>query len=72
MKVELVSTANRRSVSQCSRGAGGVNAVCHTYSGGVVAVGSDVMKQPKVVPIYWGNTILGNNALKLAFDQFFA
>ncbi len=72
MKVELVSTANRRSVSQCSRGAGGVNAVCHTYTGGVVAVGSDVMKQPKVVPIYWGNTILGNNALKLAFDQFFA
>ena len=72
MEVELVSTANRKSVSQCSRGAGGVNAVCHTYAGGVVAVGNDVMKQPKVVPIYWGNTILGNSELKLAFDQFFA
>ena len=72
MKVELVSTADRKNVSQCSRAAGGVNAVCHTYTGGVVAVGSDVMKQPKVVPIYWGNTIPGNNALKLAFDQFFA
>lgn len=72
MEVKLISTADRKNVSQCSRGAGGVNAVCHTYTGGVVAVGSDVMKQPKVVPIYWGNTILGNNALKLAFDQFFA
>jgi hypothetical protein len=30
------------------------------------------MKQPKVVPIYWGNTILNNAAMKLAFDQFFS
>ena len=72
MEIKLVSTASRRNVSQCSRRAGGVNAVCHTYTGGVVAVGSDVMTQPKVVPIYWGDTILGNAALKLAFDQFFA
>lgn len=72
MPMKLVSTSPRRSVSKCSRGAGGVNAVCHTYTGGVVALGSDVMKQPKVVPIYWGNTILGNAAYKLAFDQFFS
>ncbi|HEV2135044.1 MAG TPA: hypothetical protein VGR47_12470 [Terracidiphilus sp.] len=71
MEVKLVSTAPRRNVSQCSH-AGGVNAVCHTYTGGVVSMGNDVMKQPKVVPIYWGNTIVGNAAMKLAFDQFFS
>jgi hypothetical protein len=72
MKVLLGSTGLHRNVSQCSRGAGGVNAVCHTYTGGVVATGTDVMKLPKVVPIYWGNTILGDPAMKLAFDQFFS
>jgi len=72
MNVKHVSTATPRSVSRCSQSAGGVNAVCHTYTGGVVKVGSDVMLQPKVVPIYWGNTVLGNSALKLAFDQFFS
>lgn len=72
MEVKHISSATPRSVSRCSRNAGGVNAVCHTYTGGVVATGSDVMKQPKVIPIYWGNTVTGNAALKLAFDQFFS
>jgi acylphosphatase len=35
-------------------------------------MGNDVMTNPKVVPIYWGNTILGSAAMKTAFDQFFA
>ncbi|MBZ5562351.1 MAG: hypothetical protein LAP13_08010 [Acidobacteriia bacterium] len=72
MNVKHVSTGVPRSVSRCSQRAGGVNAVCHSYTGGVVKVGSDVMGQPKVVPIYWGNTVNGNSALKLAFDQFFS
>ena len=72
MNVTLNFTRNRNSVSRCSRGAGGVNAVCHTFTGGVSAMGTDVMRSPKVVPIYWGNTILGNASLKTAFDQFFA
>lgn len=72
MDVKVVSTAAPRSVSQCRREAGGVNAVCHTYTGGVVKLGNDVMTQPKVVPIYWGNTVSSNAALRLAFDQFFS
>ena len=72
MNVTLNHTALRRNVSRCSRGAGGVNAVCHTFTGGVTKMGSDVMTHPKVVPIYWGNTVVGNPALKTAFDQFFA
>jgi len=74
MEVKHISTGVPRSVASCSRnaGRGGVNAVCHTYTGGVVKAGSDVMTQPKVVPIYWGNTIINNSSYRQAFDQFFS
>lgn len=72
MQAEIISTTSRRNVSRCSRDAGGVNGACHTYNGVVVQVGNDVMAQPKVVPIYWNDTILGNAGFKLAFDQFFS
>ena len=34
--------------------------------------GGTVLQSVQVVPIYWGNTILGDAAMKTAFDQFFA
>ena len=72
MEVKHISTATPRSVARCTEcGPGGVNAVCHTYTGGVVSMGNDVLAQPKVVPIYWGNTLTANPAMRLAFDQFF-
>ncbi len=67
-----VKTDPVRSVSLCrAAGTGGVNAVCHSFTGTVTAVGSDVMSNPKVVPVYWGNTVLNDSNLKTAFDQFF-
>lgn len=67
-----VKTDPVRSVASCkAAGAGGVNAVCHSYTGTVTSVGNDVMNNPKVVPVYWGNAVLNDNNLKTAFDQFF-
>jgi len=72
MEIVLIKTAPIRSVVRCrSAAAGGVNAVCHTYNGGVSQVGHDVIASPQVVPVYWGDTVSNDAALKSALDQFF-
>jgi hypothetical protein len=71
MEIVLIKTAPIRSVVRCrSAAAGGVNAVCHTYNGGVSQVGHDVIASPQVVPVYWGDTVSNDAALKSTLDHF--
>jgi hypothetical protein len=47
----------------------GVNGVCHTYTGGVLAHDTRVLTRPIIIPIFWGRTYHDDASIVVAGTQ---